>query len=215
MAGSKVRLPRADFVFFCRYFWQVNEAERHFQLSSDDVALINPNTRTMPVFRTRTDADLTTTIYRRTPVLVNEITGVDPWGVSFLRMLDMSNDSGLFDDEAWPGHVPLYEAKMMHQFDHRYATYRGCQQANLNAGILPQFSNEHKADPTATVLPRYWISASEVEARLERTHGWLLGFRDITSAIVERTAIFSLLPRGGRREQDSSAFLLECDKRPR
>ena len=42
MAGSKVRLPRADFVFFCRYFAQVAEMERHFRLSPDDIALINP-----------------------------------------------------------------------------------------------------------------------------------------------------------------------------
>ena len=201
MAGDRVRLPRADFVFFCRYFSQADEPVRHFQLSSHDVALINPNTRTMPVFRTRVDAELTLSIYRRVPVLVKEGAGsgeFNPWGIRFSTMFHMANDSGLFEDEASLEYLPLYEAKMMHQFDHRYATYEGASEANLNAGILPQLSAEQKANPLATVMPRYWVPAAEVDARLkEWTHGWLLGFRDITSAIVERTAIFSLLPRVG------------------
>lgn len=54
-------------------------------------------------------------------------------------MFDMANDSGLFvdpkvacpaivesyaaDPDATPPYLPLYEAKMLHQFDHRWATY--------------------------------------------------------------------------------------------
>ncbi|MDW8224354.1 MAG: hypothetical protein RMJ82_15535, partial [Gemmatales bacterium] len=50
-----------------------------------------------------------------------------------------------------------------------------------------------------TVTPRYWVDAAEVEARLAGRwdRRWLLGFRDITNATNERTAIFSLLPRVG------------------
>jgi hypothetical protein len=39
---------------------------------------------------------LTRKIYARVPVLENEQTGENLWGVSFLRMLDMANDSSLF-----------------------------------------------------------------------------------------------------------------------
>src|SRR5690606_26579354 len=59
---------------------------------------INPNTKTAPVFRSRADAELTAKIYSRVPVLIDETKGQDgnPWGLSFMRMFDMSNDSGLF-----------------------------------------------------------------------------------------------------------------------
>ena len=44
----------------------INGAEQVFP--SDDIALINPNTRNCPTFRTRTDAELTLAIYRRVPI---------------------------------------------------------------------------------------------------------------------------------------------------
>ena len=34
--------------------------------------------------------------------------------------------------------LPLYEAKMIHHFDHRYGTYEGQTQAQANVGTLPR-----------------------------------------------------------------------------
>ena len=96
MTGSSAISEMADFVFLCRYFADVEDPRRHFQLRGEDISLLNPNTRTCPVFRTRTDAELAKSIYQRVPVLMNEATSENLWGVSFLRMLDMANDSGLF-----------------------------------------------------------------------------------------------------------------------
>jgi hypothetical protein len=47
-------------------------------LSAEDIELINPNTRTAPVFRTLADAELTKKIYRLVPVLANDWTGRNP-----------------------------------------------------------------------------------------------------------------------------------------
>jgi hypothetical protein len=41
-------------------------------MSKSDIIAINPNTRTAPVFRSQTDADLTRQIYARVPVLDTE-----------------------------------------------------------------------------------------------------------------------------------------------
>ncbi|ACZ43537.1 protein of unknown function DUF559 [Thermobaculum terrenum ATCC BAA-798] len=72
-------------------------ADKRFILTPEEISLINPNTRTCPIFRSRRDAELTLDIYRRVPVLVREGPPEEnPWGVSFLRMFDMSNDSHLF-----------------------------------------------------------------------------------------------------------------------
>jgi hypothetical protein len=193
---------RAEFAFFLTRAAQLHDAQRRFTLTAEDLALLNPNTRTGPVFRTRADAELTKQIYQRVPVLVNERTGENPWGVQFMQgLFNMTSDSGLFQTAPGEGLVPLYEAKMLHQFDHRWATYERGETRDCRAS--------EKADPRFRVEPRYWVPAREVDARLEQwnkngselvwrwEHKWLLGFRDITNATNERTAIFSLLPRVG------------------
>ena len=86
-------------------------------------------------------------------------------------------------------YLPLYEAKMMHQFTHRWATYE-------RSGRTRDMSERELRDPHALPLPRYWVDEDEVEARLEHwDRGWLLGFRDITNTTNERTAIFGIVPR--------------------
>src|SRR5690606_35672666 len=65
--------------------------------SAEDIALLNPNTRTCPTFRSRRDAELTKAIYRRVPVLVNEVRNENPWGVTFKQgLFNMTSDSHLF-----------------------------------------------------------------------------------------------------------------------
>jgi len=219
MTGAQCRTENIDFAFFCRHFDDVRDPIRHFTLSSNDLTLLNPNSSTCPVFRTNADAEISKSIYQRVPVLVNERTGENPWGIKFLAMFHMANDSHLFQTAPGEGLVPLYEAKMMYHFDHRYGTYDGATQAQLNAGTLPEPSEDQKADPTLRVKPRYWVAADAVDMRLEQWNhdrtellwrwerGWLLGFRDVTSAVVERTTIFSLLPRVGIGHKIPLAFL--------
>jgi len=93
----------------------------------------------------------------------------------------------------------LYEAKMIHHFDHRFATY------GLDGSIRDTTLEEHQ-DPDFAPMPRYWVEEGEVEERLVKRdrdgnvlwrweQPWLLGFRRITNSTNERTSIFSLIPR--------------------
>jgi hypothetical protein len=138
------------------------------------------------------------------------------WAASFMAMLHMANDSGLFrtreqlvadrgrlagdvftrGGERW---LPLYEAKMVHLFDHRFGTYEGQTQAQANKGFLPYLDDAQHADPTLLALPRYWVPEVEVEDRLagKWPRGWLLGWRDITGVEKARTVIASIVPRVG------------------
>ena len=88
----------ANFIFYARRVDAVSDPERRFTLSAEDIARINPNTKTAPIFRSRADAELTAKIYSRVPVLIDETKGAagNPWGVSFMAMFHMANDSGLF-----------------------------------------------------------------------------------------------------------------------
>jgi type I restriction-modification system DNA methylase subunit len=194
LTTTKTQIKRVDFSFFLADPKQANNPDYVFQLSPQDIALINPNTLTCPVFRTSADAELTKKIYQRIPVLENEKQGKNPWGITFMRMFDMSNDSNLFIseeklEEVNHSVVPLYEAKMLHQFDHRWASYEGERSREI--------SLEEKRDPNYQVKPRYWVDKIEVENRLAEKWDkeWLLAFRRIARSTDERTALFNLMPK--------------------
>ncbi|NEX18555.1 MAG: hypothetical protein C1943_18645 [Halochromatium sp.] len=72
--------------------------------------------------------------------------------------------------------VPLYEAKMIHQFDYRWAGYAENGSDSVDVGLA------EKGDPDWEPAPRYWVPEAEVTARLAAkgwTRGWLMGWRDI------------------------------------
>ncbi|MFJ2469542.1 Eco57I restriction-modification methylase domain-containing protein [Glutamicibacter sp. NPDC087583] len=186
-----------------------------FELTPEEIRLLNPNTGTLPIFRTRRDAEITLGIYKRVPVLINENDSVNgnPWGVSFRQgLFNMTSDSHLFqtreqlEQEGWSlsGNIfrrqtltgelqkmfPLYEAKMIHQFDHRWATYDG-----LDARDVTQ---TERMDPSFEPTPRYWVSEIETLNRAGgNTGNHLLVFRDIARSTDERTAIFAEIPLVG------------------
>ncbi len=206
---------QADLVFFARYPTDLNDADRHFALSAEDFGLLNPNTRTCPTFRTGRDARLNLALYRRAGVLWREgDPDGNPWGLRFMAMLHMANDSGLFRTRGeatragWTldgnrfvkdGQVmlPLYEAKMIHHFDHRFGSYEAQTDAQANQGKLPELTDADHADPHRTTLPRYWVEQDEVDARLDGRwdREWLVGWRDICRSTDKRTVIAGLIPR--------------------
>lgn len=182
---------------------------RVFTLAASDIALINPNTRTCPLFRSQADAEITKGIYERVPVLIDERNGANPWGISFLRMFDMSNDSGLFRTATQlrgaaasaPGDhwLPLHEAKMIHHFDHRFGTFAGLS-GRPNYAPVARPTPAQLADACYEPDPWYWVPAEEVTARLKATgwpYAWLFGLRSITNAAAERTVIGTAFPVTG------------------
>jgi hypothetical protein len=197
LGGSARSFIRPSFMFFSRFFSDIHQPERWFELTANDIALLNPNSRTCPVFRTGCDAQLAKTTYSQIPVLNRGETDHGTWGVSFMRMIDMANDSALFAGVEGPGLVPLYEAKMIGQFNHRYASLIG----KKHAGRRPSRKYEGwygvvESDPFELPTPRYWVPKAAVDARLSHSSKeWLLGFRDVARATDERSAIFSILPR--------------------
>ena len=197
------------FAFFLHDTANLLEQGRVFTLSAADIALANPNTRTCPIFLSQRDAQITKAIYERVPVLIREDDpNGNPWGISFRAMFHMSNDSNLFrnrgqlDEQGYTlkGNIfekqgdrflPLYEAKMIHQFDHRWATYDGEDARDV--------TQQEKENPNFEPLPRYWVHESEVNKAIPESWDkpWLMGWRDICRSTDERTVIASLVPLVG------------------
>ncbi|MBA2946499.1 Eco57I restriction-modification methylase domain-containing protein [Streptomyces himalayensis] len=211
LAGRAVREPSAMYAFFLHDPADLDAADKRFTLTPEEITLLNPNTGTCPVFRTRRDAEITLDIYRRVPVLIRKGDPEgNPWGIQFQLMFMMNTDSDKFrsreelESDGWTltGNIftrggatmlPLYEAKMLHHYDHRWATYDP-------DGSTRDLALSEKQDSSAVVLPRYWVPQSEVDAATASKgwqREWVMGFRKICRATDERTAIAYAFPKGG------------------
>ena len=105
----------------------------------------------------------------------------------------MSNESHLFFDEPAAGRLPLYEAKLIHHYDHRWASYGG-------DGSSRDVTLAEKQDAEFQETPRYWVERGEVQTRLKAQgwdRQWLMGWRDICRGTDERTVIASIAPMVG------------------
>ncbi|MEK9139153.1 MAG: SAM-dependent DNA methyltransferase, partial [Bacteroidota bacterium] len=175
LSGSTKIVEAAEFAFFCHHVADLQDEGRRFILKADEIALLNPNTRTSPVFRNRRDAELTKEIYRRVPVLLKTVSPEEnPWETSFLQgLFNMTSDSHLFrtrgdlESEGFQlkgnsfengegRFLPLYEAKMVHHFDHRFGDYSDYG-SESESSHLPDVPTERLQDPWYSVLPRYWV----------------------------------------------------------
>ena len=221
LVGSQGHVRESRFSFFAHEYSDLDGPERTFSLAPEDFALLNPNTKTCPVFRTNRDAEITKAIYRRVPPFIrDDDPDGNPWNVSFQLMFMMNTDSHLFrtreeleaDGYVLHGnyfvrpatggkshtvdvvlanptadqYVPLYEGKMIHQFDHRWATYSN--------GRFRDVTSDEKKDPTYVPLPRYWIAASDVSDRAANRNQRIQGWRDVARSTDERTLIGSAHP---------------------
>ena len=182
--------PKARFAAFLLNTQALEEKERQIELEPGDFKLMNPNTLTAPLFRARADLDLTRKLYRAAPVLIREQADKtdgdgNPWGITFQTLFHMSNDSGHFrtaeqlsdqglcrDGANWRHedgrvYVPLYEAKMIHHFDHRFGSYAGLNSRPAD-GTLPETPDSAKASPDYEADPWYWVPEDETALRVAR-----------------------------------------------
>ncbi len=156
----------------------VQELERFPQhgavpIAVDLVRRLSPDSLSVMEFKCDLDVQIAEKMLKF-PLLGEKLEGV--WNVRFSCEFHMTNDSYLFKTEPGKGRLPLYEGKMIWQFDHKLAP------------------------------PRYWVDEKEGRAALlgrEKETGqkldyqdYRLGFRDIAASTNERAAIATLVPKG-------------------
>ena len=213
--GAERRFDETECAFFMHDMETVGDPERCFPLAPEDFARVNPNTGTAPVFRTRRDAEITRGIYDRHPILVNRSDGGErrAWPVRFKQgLFNMTSDSHLFrtakqlDAEGfypvrgnrWKRgeelYLPLYQGRMIGQFDHRANSVYVNPENVHNPYLSRAVSDEQHADPTFLPGAQYWIPFSEVEPYVPRSRGWSLVFRRIARSTDFRTTIAAIVP---------------------
>jgi hypothetical protein len=192
IATAPGEAPEARFAFMVHDTSELEQGVRTYVLTPEQIELVNPNTKTAPVFMSPRDAEITTGIYERHPVLVQHgHEQGNPWSITLGRVFNMADDSGSFADEPTDldAPLPLYEAKMFHHFDHRWATYEG--------GDAVAVGPAQKRDPSYEPSPRYWVEKQSFREKIgdrEFFEPILLSWRDITRNTDQRTTIACLLP---------------------
>jgi len=143
----------------------------HLYISVDFVRRLAPDSLSVMEFKNDLDVRIAEKMLKF-PLLGDKID--DRWNLSLTREFDMTNDSHLFKTDPNIGRLPLYEGKMIWQFNH-------------------QFSE-----------PRYWVAEKEVRSakigRLPDNSQMLdyqecrLGLRAVSGSVNERTLVATVLP---------------------
>ena len=216
LTGRAAPVERISFTGYVRQAREISSPDRRYELTAEQIAAINPNTLTAPLFRRSRDAEVTAAIHAAAPVLLrDDDPDGNPWQIDFLRMFDMTNDSGhfvtyenalnrggclegtLFRLPDGGRLLPLYEGKMVWHYDHRYGTYEGQTRKQANKGVLPHVTNQQHADPDFRVRFRYWVPEGLVDKALARRwdRRWMIGWRDVGPS--ERTMVCAVTPTMG------------------
>ena len=213
--GAQRHFNEILFAFFIRDLNELSNPDRLFAVAPEDIALINPNSRTAPIFRSRRDLKLTKAIYSSRPVLVNR--SVDPpervWPVRYATMFHMANDSNVFlsplalekagaypvGQNVWKKgeaeFLPLYEGKMVQAFDHRASDILLADGNLFRTGQGRDLTAEEHRDPTRVPVPRYWVPAEKIIWAAPTQ--WCLAIKDVTSVTNARTIIGVAIPHVG------------------
>jgi hypothetical protein len=137
-----------------------------FEMDIPTIRRFSPSYLSLMEFKSRRDYTLADKIYSNHPLLGDTLP--DTWNVKFTNEFHMTNDRHLFNTHG--AGLPLYEGKMIHQFDAYWAP------------------------------PQYWIKATLGEAHLvgKKETVWFnnyrFAFREVTNSTNERTSIVSMLP---------------------
>ena len=224
--GGEERLfDQTECAFFLHDTKTINDEDRCFPLTPDDFARVNPNTGTAPVFRSRLDAEIIRGIYERHPVLADHSGDKEPyaWSVKYSTMFHMANASHHFRTEAqldaegfypvqgnrWKRgdelYLPLYQGRMIHQFDHRANSVKYNPDNTINPYLSVTVTADEHANPSFSPMTQYWILEEEVSSNMPDNLAWTIAYRRIARPTDVRTMIVAAVPKVGLSD---SIFIL-------
>lgn len=191
LRGARAPGVVTKYGFFLETPLQCRDSNKTFEMSAEELAIVNPDTRQPPVCGSRTDFLLLLHLQQGKQHIKENCpawVGLTSAGTSDL-WIDPEKDST-------SNSCIMYESKMMHQFDHRYATYKGTTEDQKRKG-LPVPSGMAKRLHAYLVEPRFRIPLETAATHLERKtqcNTGIVGYRDVARSTDERTFISAILP---------------------
>jgi len=189
LRGNASEHAHAEFGWLLHSLDELTQPARLVNLSASDLLLFNPSSRTCPVFTSEQDFKVSKIIYEHGQHVYRDTTH-RLGQIDFLgELFNMTRDTGHFRHEPPENSLPLYEAKFIHQFEHRFAS--------SSNGDVSDISVSDKTIPFYFVKPKSFVDAAVVRERTSKRgiiNKWMSGFRSIASPTNERTSIFAVFP---------------------
>ncbi len=149
------------------------------------VETFSPDALAVMEFESQRDIDIATKMYNRHPKFGDETAG--PPLRHYMREIDMGNDRALFRED--PTGVPLYEGRMVAQYDYRAKGYRSGRGRKAEWEDLP-FSCS-----TKSIQPQWRVMRDMVPNKCRKNLGlFRIGYCRIASPTNERSLVSCLLP---------------------
>ena len=203
----------AEFVFFAHTVEDLRDTQRRFELTAEDIALLNPTTRTCPVIRSRRHAEILKRIHRNVPTL-NKQVGETGWRIAiFQKMIDVTIHAKLCSftaDPPGPDWLPVYEGRTLRHYNHRATTYSGVSNSDRENGNARELSVAELNKPDVTFQPAFWVTNNTFTERLggrSTQFRWFPSIRYVTNTTNERTVIIGIRPFLPSNNKLSSLFL--------
>ncbi|XAM01598.1 N-6 DNA methylase [Phycisphaeraceae bacterium D3-23] len=153
-----------------------------------DVTLIrelSPLALAIPELESQEAIDLSIKTYGRWP----KFGDTEKWRPvrEYMREIDMGNDRHLFNSEGMG--VPVYEGRLVGQFDHRAKGYVSGRGRSAVWDDL-KFGSSAKC-----IQPQWWIESDKLPPKvLDRISKYRIGFCDVASPTNERSLVATILP---------------------
>jgi len=215
MTGRDAEAVRPQFAFFCHRPSDVSAPGRAFTLTKSDIALLNPVTKTCPIFRSARDAELSKGLWRGNQALGSLVSGRGVPAFPIRRVLDMGNRAITAnakpiepsDEYLEPyslrldcdgGFLPIWEGKMIGAFNHRVCSVyvnpdNASRQAQSRRHTVAEWEAPLFRPRAAFAYPELQLRTAHDNARRD----WLLAFKDVGSVTNERTLIAAAVPYCG------------------
>jgi Alw26I/Eco31I/Esp3I family type II restriction m6 adenine DNA methyltransferase len=142
------------------------------QISVPMIRRLSPDSLSITEFKETIDVDIAEKM-AKLPLLGEKLP--DTWNLEIHREFHMTDDAPLFQTKSSSGSLPLYEGKMIWQFEHKYSE------------------------------PRFWVKESAGRKALSQNveganqvfeyQRYRMGFRDVAANTNERAAIATIIPK--------------------
>jgi hypothetical protein len=186
---------KSRFGFYLTDVLQTHKSENTFEISQNIVSQINPSTNLLPVCRTIRDFKLLTNMHQTKWLLASQ---AKPWVGFTSSATSNSWKFNEYEDFQEDGYVSFYEAKCIHQFNHRFSSYINTSREDKLAGNPNGFFDEK--NPDTKIVTRYLVPKEAWLNHISSRQGYIsgtCGYRDVARATDERTMISTIIPFAG------------------
>lgn len=193
---------------------ELEKKDRQLRFSFEDFKILNPVTKTAPVFENSRDATLTLKVYRNNSLLSTVRDDKILWPVHFHQMLNRSTDEEKFktvsqleevegafriannqyqsSSDIW---LPVYEGKMVQAYDHRASDIFVNPKNVFRPGQQVSIPENEKLEPSRFPKAQFYIQQSELQ--WPTPDKWIMAYKNITATTNMRTMIASIIPEAG------------------